>query len=376
MKSANSSLVKRPVCAMRILVVALLLSLLTGLPVLPLQRVRAQPEKPQAAPAAPQPQQKPPEKKPATGAPKKAGEPAEEDIGQIRVGTQLVNVLFSVSDKQNRYINDLTKNDVTVFEDGKPQQVFTFKRETDLPLTMAVLIDVSLSERYMLPVLKDAGFHFFNSVMRSGKDTAAVIKFEREPTLMQGLTSNANRLRKALEDVAYVSPPPMSIGGGPTPPINPNAMGGTSIFDSVVATSHDLLAGEAGRKTIILLTDGEDTTSRMKIADAINDALKAEASIYAIGIGDRRYGGVDTGVLNKLCEATGGRAYYPKDPSDLDRAFAQLEQDLRQQYLLAYEPENGATDGAFRKIEVRVNNRGDSKEMRIRHRRGYYAPKP
>ena len=105
------------------------------------------------------------------------------------------------------------------------------------------------------------------------------------------------------------------------------------------------------------------------------DALKAEASVYAIGIGDRSFGGVNAGVLNKLCEATGGRAYFPKDPSDLDRAFAQLEQDLRQQYLLAYEPENGATDGAFRKIEVRVNNRGDSKEMRIRHRRGYYAPK-
>ncbi len=377
MKSANSSLVERRILAVRIQMAVILLFLLTGLPVMPLQRVRAQQEKPpqSSAPAAQQPQQKPPEKKPAPGAQKKAGEPADEDVGQIRVGTQLVNVLFSVNDKQNRYINDLTKNDVTIFEDGKPQQIFTFKRETDLPLTMAVLIDVSLSERYMLPVLKDAGFHFFNSVMRTGKDTAAVIKFEREPTLMQGLTSNVNRLRKALEDVAYVSPPPMSIGGGPTPPINPNAMGGTSIFDSVVATSHDLLAGEAGRKTIILLTDGDDTTSRMKIADAINDALKAEASVYAIGIGDRSFGGVNAGVLNKLCEATGGRAYFPKDPSDLDRAFAQLEQDLRQQYLLAYEPENGATDGAFRKIEVRVNNRGDSKEMRIRHRRGYYAPK-
>lgn len=320
---------------------------------------------------AQQQQQKPQEKKPPAGQQKKS---EEEDQQPIRVGTQLVNVLFSVSDKQNRYINDLTKDDITILEDGKPQQVFTFKKETDLPLTMALMIDVSLSERYVLPVLKDAGFHFFNSVIRAGKDTAAVIKFEREPMLMQGLTSSPGRLRKALEEVAYVAPPPIGIAGGPTPPINPNAMGGTSIWDSVVATSADLLAGEAGRKTMILLTDGDDTTSRMKIADAINEALKAEASIYAIGIGDPAFGGVNEGKLKQLCEATGGRAYFPRGPSDLDRAFAELERDLRQQYLIAYEPDNVVPDGGFRKIEVRVNNR-NPKDLKIRHRRGYYAPK-
>lgn len=319
-----------------------------------------------------------PQKPPAKDQPKVKPDQDEDEDGQVlRVGTQLVNVLFSVNDKQNRYLNDLTKEDVLILEDGKPQQIFTFKRETDLPLTMALLVDVSESERYVLPALKDAGDRFFRSVMREGKDTAAVIKFQRDPTLMQGLTSNTSRLRKALDEVALSATPMGGIYGGPTPPIN-SGVGGTSIYDSVVATSADLLAGEAGRKTMILLTDGVDTTSRMKISEAINEALRAEASIYAIGIGDSSFDGVNEGVLKKLCEETGGRAYFPRGPGDLERAFAQLETDLRQQYLLAYEPDNSTADGAFRKIEVKLKNKDskESKDIRVRHRRGYYAPKP
>lgn len=304
---------------------------------------------------------------------KQQQKPKEEETQTIRVGTQLVNVLFSVTDKQNRYINDIKQEEVTVLENGQPQQIFTFKREFDLPLTMAIMVDTSGSEQYTLPQLKDAGSHFINSVIRSGKDTAAVIKFEGEATLMQGLTSNRERLRKGLEEVSYIAPPPGGVFGGSTPPINGGSrQGGTSIYDSVIATCSDLLAREAGRKTIILLTDGDDTTSRMKLADAINEALRAEVVIYAIGIGDPGFGGVNEGVLRNLCEATGGRAFVPKGRNDLDHAFAQLEQDMRQQYLLAYEPSNDAPDGNFRKIEVRVANR---KELKIRHRRGYYAPK-
>lgn len=300
----------------------------------------------------------------------------EEKIDEaqtIKVGTQLVNVLFSVTDKQNRYINDIKQEEVTILEDGKPQQIFTFKRETDLPLTMAILIDVSGSEQFALPRLKETGSHFVESVVRQGKDTVAVIQFEGEATLLQGLTSNPARVRRALEEVAYIAPPPVGVFGGSTPPINGGSrQGGTSIHDSVIATCTDLLAREPGRKTIILITDGEDTTSRRKIGDAIDEALRAEVVIYAIGIGDPSYGGANEGALKRLCESTGGRAFIPKGLRDLDNAFAQLEQDLRQQYLLAYEPTNEASDGAFRKIELKVANR---KDLRIRHRRGYYAPK-
>src|SRR6266540_3507219 len=271
--------------------------------------------------------------------PQKPQKPEQEEP-TIKFGTKLVNLLFSVQDKQNHYINDLKQEDVQILDNGQPQDIFTFKRELDLPLTMAILVDVSGSEEFMLPQLKDSGGRFVESVVRTGKDTVAVIKFE----------------------------------GGATPPINGQSrQGGTSLYDSVIATSADMLAKEPGRKTIILLTDGEDTTSRMKLDEAINEALRSEVVIYSIGIGDQGRGGVAEGVLKKLSDSTGGRAVFPKNARDLDKAFAQLEQDLRQQYLLAYEPKNEATDGGFRKLEIRVVNK-NAKDLKIRHRRGYYAP--
>jgi Ca-activated chloride channel homolog len=306
--------------------------------------------------------------------------PAEPDESEqvLKVGTRLVNTLFSVTDKQNRYVDNLKQEDLQVFENGQPQSIFTFKKEFDLPLTMAIMVDVSGSEQYVLPQLKDAGAHFIDSVIRTGKDTAAIIKFEGEATLMQTLTSNKNRLRKGLEEISYIAAPGQ-YGG--TPGINGGSrQGGTSIWDSVVAACGDLLAREAGRKTIVILTDGVDTTSRMKLNDAINEALRGEVVIYAIGIGDPAGGGtfigngVNEGDLKKLTEATGGRAVIPNSRRDLDSAFAQLEQDMRQQYLLAYEPSNETPDGTFRKIEIKVPKLKE-KEFKIRHRRGYYAPK-
>ena len=327
-----------------------------------------------------QTQQTPQQQPPPKTLPKK-DEPKDDPEQILKVGTRLVNVLFTVNEKSGRYVNDLKAEDVKIFEDNKPQEIFTFKKEFDLPLTMAIMIDVSGSEQYVLPQLKEAGGHFVEAVLKSGKDTAAVIKFEGEATLIQGLTSNKNRLQRGLEEVSYTQPPPVGVYGGATPGINGNSRaGGTSIFDSVMATCSDLLAKEAGRKTIVILTDGVDTTSRMRLNDAINEALRAEVVIYAIGIGDPASGGtfmgsgVDEGMLKKLTEATGGRVVFPSSRRELDSAFAQLETDMRQQYLLAYEPTNEANDGAFRKLELKVP-KFKEKDIKIRHRRGYYAPK-
>ena len=298
--------------------------------------------------------------------------PADEGGGQtIRIGTKLVNVIFSVTDRQQRHVNDLTQGEVTVLEDGKPQQVFTFKREADLPLTMAVLVDTSNSVQPILPRLTEAGARFVDSVVRPGKDTAAVIGFGGEATLFQDLTTNAARLRRALKEIAGVGRPPGPGAGGGLPVPGVPFLGGTSIYDSVIAACEQLLGKEPGRKTVVLFTDGYDTTSRYQRGDAVEAALRAEAAVYAIGIGDYDDEGVDKGALNALCEPTGGRDFVPKGPSDLDHAFAELERDLRQQYLLAYEPANERADGRFRKIEVRTSGR---KGLRIRHRRGYYAP--
>jgi len=296
---------------------------------------------------------------------------SQEGVGQtIRLNTQLVNVLFSVTDKQNRYVNDLTVSDVKVLEDGKPQEIFTFKRESDLPLTMAILVDVSYSVAQVLPELTDAGARFVDSIMRPNKDKAAVIEFDGEATLLGDLTTSAALLRNRLAKIARNAPPPWARRV-PPPIIIGSRKGGTSIFDSVTAACADLLAKEAGRKTIILFTDGYDTTSFTDRAEAIEEALRAEVVIYAIGIGDLDVDGVDRKALERLCEPTGGRAFVPRDVEDLDQAFRQLEQELRQQYLVAYEPANVAADGKFRKIEVRIANR---KGIRVRHRRGYYAP--
>jgi Ca-activated chloride channel family protein len=297
--------------------------------------------------------------------------PNNEDLQTIRLGTQLVNVLFSVTDKKNRYIGDLVKGEVEVLENGKRQEIFTFKRELDLPLTMAILVDVSRSVLPVLPRLTSASSHFIDSVMQQGKDKTAIIKFSSEAELIQDLTSNIVRLRRGLRSIADNAPPvERSYGRLPPPITSGSGVSGTSIYDSIIATCNDLLAGKAGRKTIILFTDGFDTTSLLKRQEAIDGALRSETVIYAIGVGDPRTQGVNKGELNKICEPTGGRAFIPQDVEDLDRAFDELEQDLRQQYLLAYEPINDTADGSFRKIEVRTLNR---KGLRIHHRRGYYA---
>jgi Ca-activated chloride channel family protein len=297
-------------------------------------------------------------------------DPKNEDLQTIRLGTQLVNVLFSVTDKKNRYIGDLVKGEVEVLENGKRQEIFTFKRELDLPLTMAILVDVSRSVLPVLPRLTSASSHFIDSVMQQGKDKTAIIQFNSETELIQDLTSNIGRLRRGLRVIVDKAPTVERAYGGLPPIIGGSRLSGTSIYDSIIATCNDLLAGKAGRKTIILFTDGFDTTSRLKRPEAIEEALRAETVIYAIGVGNQEMQGVNKGELNKICEPTGGRAFIPRDVEDLDRAFDQLEQDLRQQYLLAYEPDNDTADGSFRKIEVRAPKR---KGLRINHRRGYYA---
>jgi Ca-activated chloride channel family protein len=164
------------------------------------------------------------------------GRPQSQDGAgtTIRLGTQLVNVLFSVTDKQNRYVNDLTAGDVKVLEDGKPQEIFTFKRESDLPLTMAILVDVSNSVVPVLPQLTDAGARFVNSIMRPNKDKAAVIEFDGEATIVRDLTASAAKLQRGFAEIVRNAPPPWARRM-PPPIIPGDRKGGTSIFDSVIA---------------------------------------------------------------------------------------------------------------------------------------------
>ena len=313
--------------------------------------------------------------------------PKREEVPQdsdevVKFDTNLTNIFFTAADKNRRFISDLKAEDIRVLEDGQPQEIFTFQTNIDLPLSLAILIDTSASEERTLPDEKAAARAFLENVIRGNRDEAAIVSFTGETTLEQGFTGNVDRLRRAVDRVEFV-PPSGYIGGGVvvngTPPIsgtNQSLAGSTAIWDAVWATAEELISASAEhtRRAIILLTDGDDTSSRMKIHDAIERAQKADALIYAIGIGDRYTFNVDEGSLRKIAEATGGRAYFPKHERDLNDAFTQIQRDLREQYLVAYSPSNKTRDGSYRRIEIQlVNPALRQQNLKLNYRSGYFA---
>ena len=303
----------------------------------------------------------------------------------IRVDTNLTNILFTAADKQKRFVTNLKREDIRVLEDGVPQEIFTFQQNVDLPLSLAILIDTSGSEERTLPEEKAAARSFLETVVRANKDEAAIVSFTGEVTLEQGLTGNIGRLRRAIDQVEFV-PPSGYIGGGVvvggTPPISGTQQalaGSTAIWDAIWATSNELLsdAAEHTRRAIILLTDGDDTISQVHMQDAINRALKADALIYAIGIGDRYQFGINEGALKKITENTGGRAYFPRNERELRDSFAQIQSDLREQYLVAYSSTNKSRDGLYRHVAIEIVNPETRKEnLRLNYRPGYFAKSP
>ena len=300
----------------------------------------------------------------------------------VRVQTDLTNVFFTAADKQKRFVSTLKKEDVRILEDGVPQEIFTFQPNSDLPLSLAILIDCSGSEERTLPEEKGAAREFLESVLRADKDEAAIVTFTGEVTLEQGLTGNIGRLRRAIDNVQFV-PPAGYIGGGivvsGTPPISGSQQtlaGSTAIWDAIWATSNELLesTAEHTRRAIILLTDGEDTISQVRMQEAINRALKADALIYAIGIGDRYSYGINEGALKKITDGTGGRAFFPRNERDLSDAFAQIQRDLRERYLIAYSSSNKNRDGSYRHVSIEITNPDLRREsLKLNYRPGYFA---
>lgn len=305
----------------------------------------------------------------------------ENDDEPVRIDTEVVNVLFTAQDKNRRLLTDLKQSDVKLFEDGQEQEIVAFGRQVDLPLSLAILIDTSASQERTLPEEKSAAKSFVESVVRPAKDEVAIVSFTGESTLEQGMTNNVGRLTRAIDRVQFV-PPSGYVGGGVvvgTPPIsgtNQTVQGSTAIWDSIWITADEVLgpAPEKTRRAIILLTDGYNTYGKKKLDDAVQAALKSEAVIYAIGIGDNFYSGVDEGSLRKISERTGGRAFFPRDEAELRKAFQQIQVEMRSQFLIAYAPINQKRDGSYRKIEIQVANSELSKQkVTLTHRAGYFA---
>jgi Ca-activated chloride channel homolog len=320
--------------------------------------------------------------------------PTDEEVA--RVETNLVGVLFNAVDKERHFVTTLTQTDVQVFEDNVPQQINSFERETDLPLSLAILFDASASQQQTLGDEKEAAHLFVASVTRPRADRVALISFTGDATVEQDLTNDVAALQRAIEHVEIVRAPEDVIHD---PSASPDAVaaaraaiisaqttgdrrlpGSTAIWDAVWATSRELLAHtpEQTRRALILLTDGDDTSSQMSREEAIDAALKTGALIYAIGIepicDDCHF---DKKALRKVAEQTGGRAFFPKDEQQLRAAFTQIEQELRTQYVFFYAPTNKAQDGTFRTVRLDITNPALQKQkLALTYRHGYYANPP
>lgn len=306
--------------------------------------------------------------------------PPAEDDDVIKIDTEAVNVLFTAQDRNRRLLTDLKQSDIRILENGTQQEIVSFSRQVDLPMSLSIVIDTSLSQERTLPQEKEAAMAFLESVIRPTKDEVSIVSFTGETTLEQGMTNNLARLRRAVERIRII-PPAGYIGGGVsgTPPISggsSNLYGSTALWDAIWVTSEEVLgpAPDRTRRAIILLTDGLNTGGQKKLDEAVQSALKAEAVIYSIGIGDNYYDGVDKGTLNRLSERSGGRAYFPKDERELRQAFQQIEEEMRSQYLIAYEPVDQKRDGSYRTIEIQlVNAELKKQKVKITHRQGYFA---
>jgi VWFA-related protein len=305
---------------------------------------------------------------------KPAEKPADDAPPSITVDVSLVNILASVHDKHGGLIGNLTKDDFTVLEDGKPQTIKYFTREIDLPLTIGLLIDVSASQRNLLDIEKRAAHQFFAQVLRK-KDEAFLISFGEDSELLQDYTNSPKLLQAGLSQLQVNS----GVGGfgpGPVPTISQPR--GTVLYDAVYLAANEKLRAEVGRKVIVLITDGIDEGSKLKIEEAIEASQKSDVVIYSIDYADPSaygpfsFGSVSDFALQRMSGETGGRVFKVDRRHSLDDAFKELQDEMRSQYSIAYTSTNPEQDGSFRKLIVKV---GD-KNLKVQVRKGYYAIRP
>jgi VWFA-related protein len=283
----------------------------------------------------------------------------------IRAEVQLVNLFVTVRDKNKRIVTDLTKDDFRVFEDGQEQRVEFFSRETALPITLGLLVDTSISQGQVLSEEQAAASRFLERVVRRG-DLAFVISFDVNVDLLSDFTDSTEQLEAAVHRTRINAPLPEG-------PVARSGPVGTKLYDAIWLACREKLRREAGRKALVILSDGVDAGSDMKLEDALAAAQRTDTVIHFIVISDPGYYGFGGpsggGVARKLAEETGGRAIFVRDEKKLDEAFDQISEELRNQYMLGYYSTNNRRDGKFRKVQVKINRSG----MKVLARKGYYA---
>jgi VWFA-related protein len=295
----------------------------------------------------------------------------------LKVNVNVVQLFFNVKDKKGALIPNLTKDAFQVSEDGKPQTIKYFAAESNLPLTLGILIDSSGSQARVLDMEKQVGGDFLSQILRE-KDLAFVISFDVDVDLLQDFTNSVHALKTALNSAKINTAGGGGTGipglGGGTIPTQGTPRG-TLLYDAVYLASHDELAQQVGRKAMVLLTDGEDQGSRLKIRDAIEAAQKSDSIVYVLLCADRGFYGAFGGYsgdreMRKLTEETGGRVIEVGNKFEkLRQGFDQIANELRSQYNIGYTPTNSKLDGTYRKVDIRTNN----KDYKIQARTGYYA---
>ena len=300
----------------------------------------------------------------------------QEETPVIRMDVDVVNILASVRDKKGALIANLEAKDFSVFEDGKQQPIKYFTRETDLPLTIGLLVDVSGSQRNLIGIERQAATQFFAQVLRK-KDEAFLMDFGEESELLQDYTNSVRLLTEGLNQLRVSS----GVGGfGPGPVPTVGQPRGTVLYDAIYLAASEKLRTEVGRKVIVVITDGVDEGSKLELKDALEAAQKADAVVYSVEYSDpSAYGGWGFGMgstgdsaLHSLSDPTGGRVYRVGRGKPLDAVFKELSDEMRSQYAIGYTPLNPAKDGGYRKLDIRMAN----KDLRAQARKGYYAIKP
>ncbi len=296
--------------------------------------------------------------------------PRAQDQGQgpvIKSEVTLVNLFATVRDKNHRVVTDLKQEDFKVSEDGKDEKVAFFTKEMALPITLGLLLDTSGSEQFMLAAIQDAGGQFMHRVLRKG-DIAMVISFDSDVDLLSDFTDDKGILARAINKARINIPGGGSLAGNPGPV--GSSQTGTALYDAIYLACAEKLNGEAGRKAVVIVTDAEDTGSKVKMEEAIEAAQRTDTVIHILLVADPRYG-ANMSVAHRLTEDTGGRLIVVRSEKNMQEAFDQISEELRSQYALGYYPTNTARDGKFRKIKVETTNH----DLKVLARKGYYAPK-
>ena len=319
----------------------------------------------------------------------------------LSVQVKVVNVLATVRDKHGKIVNNLTKDDFTLTEDGRPQTVHYFTRESDLPLTLGLLVDTSMSQRRVLDQERGASHTFLDQMVRIQEDRAFIIHFDREVELLQELTSSHEKLEAALESLKtpqFVHPsndPSDQSGGAGRGSGRHHMGGGTLLYDAVYLASDELMKKQHGRKALIVLSDGVDRGSKESLESAVSTAQRADTAVYSIlykddegygwhqggfGVGGPMGGGHGRfpaqprpdgkKILARISNETGGRLFEVSKKQSVDQIYSLIEEELRNQYSLGYTPERGgAPEGGYHKIQLTTKPKG----LIVQSRDGYYA---